>query len=154
MAIKPKQSHKPKPASASTAVPTPPTNHEETIDQIASLWGGESGAEEVIFKATKHELFALAKYWLHVARDIEFFIYLYEQHSGKDSPRCGYALGRVEEIEAVLGEEAVGRAMDGVHAEFDKQSRYFFKASLQGITLRRGKHGMPLPPSKQPRLAA
>ena len=61
------------------------------------------------FKATPDELRELARYWAELALNIRLFSFVFGQYSGSDTRLRHYAHFRLEEIDKVLGHEAVDK---------------------------------------------
>jgi MacB-like periplasmic core domain len=71
---------------------------------------------------TRHELIQLVKYWQREALEIEYWWFLFRQVGSSETRRRAFALRRVDRIWNLLGEEEVQQAVDGVYAEFGKNT--------------------------------
>lgn len=95
-----------------------PRGHEGCVIGYVDEVNGE-GAEEVTgFKPTRHELLQLVKYWYGRLLDINWSYFVYAQ-TGSTEIRLGpFAQRRVNRAAAVIGEDAVGKAIEEVRNDF------------------------------------
>jgi hypothetical protein len=108
------------------------------------------GAEECReFVPTKHELLALAKYWLKEILDANFFFFRCNQSSSRMGRIRYFAHLRLGHIERILGSEALEAADDEVKAEFasglDPRLWNMFVTRQEPA---RDKHGFPILPKE------
>jgi hypothetical protein len=81
-----------------------------------------SGAEEVPFAPTKHELIQLVKYWTRTAFDIEYWWFLYQQYGSAESRQQSFAWRRINRIASAIGEADVKKAIDEITEELIKEN--------------------------------
>jgi hypothetical protein len=92
-----------------------------------------AGAQEFPeFRATKHELITLAKYWAEIAIDVEYWWFLYEQVCGSEVRRHSFARARVNRISGLIGEE-VDLAIEEVYQSYGaRQNNKAWETFLHG----------------------
>jgi hypothetical protein len=84
--------------------------------------GNDEGAKEVPgFEPIVHELSVLVKYWMKQIIEDDYSFFCYQQFCGSLNRRSAFANRRISRIEALIGEDAVKRAIDEAYEEFGRQ---------------------------------
>jgi hypothetical protein len=77
------------------------------------------GAEEISgFVPTRHESIVIAKHWMRVQLDEEYFCFLTSSSGSSTWRRVAFAGRRIERLAGLLGEQAVTDAWEEVRKEF------------------------------------
>lgn len=105
--------------------------HGNVDNEELGPWGGKGlvvgyvdavngdGAQEVSgVVPTRHELLELAKYWAKIAVDHEWYFFCTGQTGSTEWRETAYAHNRIGRIADLLGEEAVGLAVEEAYHEF------------------------------------
>jgi hypothetical protein len=80
------------------------------------------GAQEILeFKATRHELLQLVKYWKEIALDSEYWVFISGSIGSRDLRVQPFADRRISRIADLIGEDAVNKVVIEVESEFGKK---------------------------------
>jgi hypothetical protein len=86
------------------------------VDEV----NGPGAVEVPEFVPTRHELFQLAKVWVTILLDMNFFWFLYEQTGCREARLKPFAIRRLDRIEKQLGEDLMDKACKEAEDEFAK----------------------------------